>query len=142
MFNKILWATDGSESADRALQYAKVLAKKFDAELIMVHSVEYVITAPEGEPAYADEEEHKVKLSTQASTAQEEGLKVSVVMAGGRQEGAGQVIADTAREQGADLIVVGTRGLSAVAGLLLGSVTQRLLQLAPCPVVAVPPARA
>lgn len=142
MFKKILWATDGSEPADRALQYAKVLAKQFDAELVMVHSVEYVITSPEGEPAYAEEEEHKVKVQNQASAAQEEGLKVSVVMAGGRQEGAGQVIADTAREAGADLIVVGTRGLSAVAGLLLGSVTQRLLQVAPCPVVAVPPARA
>ena len=141
MFEKILWATDGSEPADRALQYAKVLAKKFDAELIMLHSVEYVIANPDGEPAYAETEEHKVKLQTQASTAQEEGLQVTMMIAGGRQEGAGQVIADAAREADADLIVVGTRGLSAVAGLLLGSVAQRLLQLAPCPVVAVPPAR-
>jgi nucleotide-binding universal stress UspA family protein len=142
MFDKILWATDGSESADRALQYAKVLAQKFDAELIMVHSAEYVITSPGGEPAYAEEEEHQVKLRSQATAAQEEGLKVSVVIAGGRQEGAGHVIADAAREADADLIVVGTRGLSSLAGLLLGSVTQRLLHLAPCPVVAVPPARA
>ena len=49
-----------------------------------------------------------------------------------------QDIADTAREIGADLIVLGTRGHGAVAGLLLGSVVLRLLHVAPCPVVAVP----
>jgi nucleotide-binding universal stress UspA family protein len=48
------------------------------------------------------------------------------------------MIADLAREIDADAIVVGTRGHSPVAGLLLGSVTQRLLHIAPCPVVAVP----
>jgi nucleotide-binding universal stress UspA family protein len=51
-----------------------------------------------------------------------------------------QAIADVAREVGADAIVIGTRGHSPVVGLLAGSVTQRLLEIAPCPVVAVPPA--
>ena len=48
------------------------------------------------------------------------------------------MISDAAREVGADLIVVGTRGHTAIAGLLLGSVTQRLLHIAPCPVLSVP----
>jgi nucleotide-binding universal stress UspA family protein len=39
---------------------------------------------------------------------------------------------------GADVVVVGTRGHTAIGGLLLGSVTQRLLHVAPCPVLAVP----
>ena len=47
-------------------------------------------------------------------------------------------IANIARDNGADLIVVGTRGMGVIAGLLLGSVTQRLLQIAPCPVLSVP----
>jgi nucleotide-binding universal stress UspA family protein len=51
---------------------------------------------------------------------------------------AGHVIADLARERQADVIVVGTRGHTALGGLLLGSVTQRLLHIAPCPVLAVP----
>lgn len=43
-----------------------------------------------------------------------------------------------AKSESADVIVVGTRGHTALVGLLLGSVTQRLLLIAPCPVLAVP----
>jgi nucleotide-binding universal stress UspA family protein len=50
-----------------------------------------------------------------------------------------QGIADIAAEANADVIVVATRGHSAIGGLLVGSVTQQLLHMAPCPVLAVPP---
>jgi nucleotide-binding universal stress UspA family protein len=52
-----------------------------------------------------------------------------------------EVLARLAQSKDADLIVVGTRGHSSVVGLLLGSVTQRLLHIASVPVLAVPPAR-
>jgi nucleotide-binding universal stress UspA family protein len=50
----------------------------------------------------------------------------------------GYSVFDVARDVGADVIVVGTRGRGPLAGLLVGSVTQRLLHVAPCPVLAVP----
>jgi nucleotide-binding universal stress UspA family protein len=56
----------------------------------------------------------------------------------GAAPGAAHMIADVARGFGADVVVVGTRGHTAIGGLLLGSVTQRLLHVAPCPVLAVP----
>jgi nucleotide-binding universal stress UspA family protein len=52
--------------------------------------------------------------------------------------GAAHAIAEAAKAREADLIVVGTRGHTPLGGLLLGSVTQRLLHIAPCPVLAVP----
>ena len=48
------------------------------------------------------------------------------------------LIAEAAEDVGADLVVVGTRGHTALAGLLLGSVTDRLLRILRCPVLAVP----
>jgi nucleotide-binding universal stress UspA family protein len=50
------------------------------------------------------------------------------------------VIAEVAREQNADVIVVGTRGHRQIASLIIGSVTHKLLHMTPCPVLAVPPA--
>jgi nucleotide-binding universal stress UspA family protein len=52
--------------------------------------------------------------------------------------GAAHAIVDIAEQEKADVIVVGTRGHTALAGLLLGNVPQRLLHLATCPVLTVP----
>ena len=68
----------------------------------------------------------------------ESGVKASFHVVSGLNTDPADLIADVAKEADADLIVVGTRGHGRVAGMLLGSVTQRLLHVAPCPVLAVP----
>jgi nucleotide-binding universal stress UspA family protein len=138
MFTKIIWATDGSEAADRALTYAKSLAAADGATLLAVHSIEH-LGGPGSRGAYPadlEEDEHQAKIKQQVA---EIGSNAEFKVVVGGVSSAAHALADTAKEEGADLIVVGTRGHTAFGGLLLGSVTQRLLHIAPCPVLAVPP---
>lgn len=136
-----MWATDGSENADQALAVAKSLASDEAATLTIVHVVQKIATS--GDKAlgwYANEELVDAKVEQIASQLAKEGVNASVKMVTHVGPQPAHQIAEVAREAGADLIVVGTRGHSAIAGLLLGSVTQRLLHVAPCPVLVVPPA--
>ncbi len=141
MFKKIMWATDGSEEADRALAVAKSLAFEGEKTLAIAHVVQKIATTGDSALAwYADEELVEDKVKRIASELSEEGLDVTlkVVKHVGHQPA--HTIADLARDVDADLIVVGTRGHGTLPGLMLGSVTQRLLHVAPCPLLVVPPA--
>lgn len=141
MFNTIIWATDGSESSDLALSVAKGLAEQEGSALVAVHVVQvYASALSAGLPLHADDEEIKAKVEGQVSKLKDEGLDVTAKVVTSPSQPA-HVIADVAKDVGADLIVVGTHGHTALGGLLVGSVTHRLLHLAPCPVLAVPPVR-
>jgi nucleotide-binding universal stress UspA family protein len=141
MFKTIVWASDGSEAADRALPFAKELAAGEGRSLVVVHSKERIVGGRSaGYPVLADEDELQAKIEGQVEAARSEGLDVTFRPMSGAAGHVAHMIVDVASDVGADLIVVGTRGHSAVAGLLLGSVTQRLLHVAPCPVLAVPAA--
>jgi nucleotide-binding universal stress UspA family protein len=138
MFRTIIWATDGSEAADEALPYAKALATGEGRKLVVVHSREIYVGRGGSYPVLADEADLEHKIRGQVHALGDEGVDGSFRLVSGAVPGAAHMIADVAREVGADVIVVGTRGHGPVAGLLLGSVTQRLLHIAPCPVLAVP----
>jgi len=139
MFDKVIWATDGSEFADEALPLAKRLASADGHELVIVHSTERVVGGRSaGEPLRTDEDDVQQKILQQVEEARAEGFNVTTKFGSGFTGHTADVIAEIAREVGADVIVVGTRGYGAVVGLLVGSVTQRLLHTAPCPVLAVP----
>jgi nucleotide-binding universal stress UspA family protein len=138
MYKTIVWATDGSQAADRALPYAKELAAAGDAALLVVHSEEIYTGRASGYTVFADEQELEEKIRGQVAEAREEGLDATLKLIRRTATGPARMIADAARDVGADVIVVGTRGHGPLAGLLVGSVTQRLLHVAPCPVLAVP----
>ena len=143
MFKTIVWATDGSDSADRALPYVKDLAAEDEAKVIVVHCVEYVMGPRSGGVTlHPDEDELQAKIVRQVGELKDGGVDAEEKIVGGTTlEGPASRIARVAREAGAELIVAGTRGHTPFAGLLLGSVTERLLHVAPCPVLAIPAAR-
>jgi nucleotide-binding universal stress UspA family protein len=140
MFEVIVWASDGSEHSDRALDYARGLAEAKSARLVAVHVKEVIVGRAGGYPVQVDEEEVEQKIKGQAKDLKDAGINASYEQRGTTAGGAAHAIADAAKEAGAELVVVGTRGQGPISGLLLGSVTQRLLHIAPCPVLAVPPA--
>jgi nucleotide-binding universal stress UspA family protein len=138
MFKTIVWATDGSDAADAALPYVQSLAEGEGHKLVVAHSKELLRGRAGGYPVYADEDEALAKIRRQADDLRANGLDVTLRIETTPAPGAAHVIAEAAHDFRADVIVVGTRGHTAIGGLLLGSVTQRLLHIAPCPVLAVP----
>ncbi len=143
MFKKIVWATDGSEAADHALPVAQAVALQAGSELFVVHITEYAMPGKAGGsyPLHADEDALSEKVTAQVATLQQAGVTTTLEVGTSHAGGAAHAIATAAEQLGADLIIVGTRGHTAFAGLLLGNVTQRLLHIATCPVLAVPPGR-
>jgi nucleotide-binding universal stress UspA family protein len=138
VFKVIIWATDGSSGAEQALPFAKGLAQAHGARLIVVHINEFALGRAAG-PVIFNEDEVQAAIRKQVEDLKQEGLDATLQLADVRAGGAAQVIVEIADEEGADLIVAGTRGYSQLAGLLLGSVTHRLLHIAHCPVLVVPP---
>ena len=139
MFKTIVLAHDGSDTAKRAVPIAGELAKSGEGKLIIAHVEERMATKGRA-PINADEDESQEELRDLVKDLKAQGIDVTLelgdVMAGG--SGVAHAIADIADKAGADLIVAGTRGHSPIEGLLLGSVTQRLLHISKQPVLVVP----
>jgi nucleotide-binding universal stress UspA family protein len=91
-----------------------------------------------GLAVHADEEIVEARLKKVVDGLSAEGFDATLKIVNHIGPQAAHEIADVADEVGADLIVVGTRGYGPIAGLVLGSVTLRLLHVAACPVLAVP----
>jgi nucleotide-binding universal stress UspA family protein len=141
MFTNIVCAVDGSEQAVLALDCAGQMARRDGGELHVAHVVEKLVTGRvAGQNVHVDEEQIDAKIEKQMNAmAAKYGIKPTLHVTAGTTGNAARQIEEIADEVAADLIVIGTRGHSAVAGVLLGSVTQRLLHIAHCPVLAVPP---
>ena len=137
MYRTLIWATDGSEQADAALEEARRLAELTAARIVAVHCDQYLVGRAGGASFFADEEERRAKIRAQVSALRSAGLDVDLVVRR-THESPARVIAEIAESVDADFVVCGTRGLGAFSGALLGSVAQRLLHTAPCAIVAVP----
>jgi nucleotide-binding universal stress UspA family protein len=141
MFETVVWATDGSETAERALPYALALGRAATGKLVVVHVRELLVGRAGGQPVYADEDTIERKIRQRVELLRADGVDVTLELVTSLDGNAARAVAETAAECGADVIVVGTRGRAPLAGVILGSVTQRLLHVARCAVFAVPPLR-
>jgi nucleotide-binding universal stress UspA family protein len=141
----ILVATDFSEQADHALEYAAELGRQLDATIHLVHSIIVpVLGVPEMGVAYGSMMiELQTKKAQNALDACAARYRDRVSLAPTRLEigDAREVIDRVAVEIGADLIVMGTHGRRGVRRMLLGSVAESVVRSAPCPVLTVRPKR-
>ena len=137
--NTIVLALDGSEAAKRAIPIAVGLARENKSSLVIAHIDERMGTRGQA-PIDTEEEEIQAEIQRLVKDLAAEGIEAKIEMAEMAALGAeiAQAIADIAEKSRADLIVTGTRGHSELAGMLVGSVTQRLLHVAKQPVLAVP----
>lgn len=139
----ILVPTDFSADAEKALSTAIELAKLFGARIVVLHA--YHVDIPMVSPmagGYALPQGFYEDLRSQA-TAQVEKLAKAAAAEGieatglALQEPAAAGIAAQAESLPADLIVMGTRGLTGLKHMVLGSVAERVVRTAPCPVLTV-----
>jgi len=135
MFDTVVVATDGSESAERAVTVALDLAARFDAT---VHAL-YVVDAGEVADSPPDVRE---QLEGALRTAGEEALsfvdgRADAVTTAVREGDPATEVIDYAESVDADLLATGTRGRHGDHAFLLGSVAEAVVRRAPMPVLTV-----
>lgn len=138
MFQTIVWATDGTEAAQRGLIVSRRLSREHGAKLIVVHVAELISSRTGLIPRYVVESDLENRIAADVRQLRSAGIVTERITVRAALADVASVIANAARSVDADLIVLSTRGRSPIVGLALGSVAQRLLHAASCPVLAIP----
>lgn len=138
----IFAATDFSETADLALRHAVALARRHGARLVLGHFVEPLPVAPYPVPMASVEEETRIReiewqrLDDLGNGLRSEGVVVETQLDVGPS---GPGLVEMAKKADADLLVIGTRGLSGLKHLVLGSTAEHVVRRAHCPVLTIHP---
>jgi len=144
MYRRILVPVDFSEHGQRAMDHAVALARAVGAEVVLFHAFER--PTPPKVPAtdaklraYLAEAVAEARARLEHLAAAQEGVTVRALTVEGRP--ADEILA-ALRDEDCDLVCMGSHGRGALREVLMGSVTERVLHHAPCPVLVVrPPAR-
>ena len=141
---RILIATDFGEAADVAFAYGRELARTFHASLDVLHVVDNVLARGYGGDGfiatYPDLQREVEEVATKrlnALVCDEDRAELGALTVIRVSSSPALAIVDFARETCADLIIMGTHGRGAMAHLLMGSVAERVVRTAPCPVLTV-----
>ena len=132
-FSQIIVATDFSDSATCALVHAKKFAKSFGSKLSLLHADGLLVHAKEGSPQYK-----AIENAVEGYRTEHLGdfPKATTLLSA---ESAADAILSTAKNLNVDLIVMGTRGRSGVARVLLGSTAEKVIRYTTRPVLTTKP---
>lgn len=147
MFRKMVVALDGSDLSKKALEAAVQLAAEQNSELHLLHVVKEVVIPPYvvGEIAYATRD-YNTELNEVLRNEGQELLKEAMEKAEGAKLVSRTIlitgdpateIVNYARDNAMQLVVMGSRGLGTLKEMMLGSVSHKVAQLAPCPVLII-----
>ena len=140
-FKTILVATDFSEASEHALEYAHSLAHSMGGRLHLLHVVPDPVLASAWSEAYAYDltalgerlrTQAEQEITKQARSFGDIAVTTEVVIGN-----PAATIAATAERRGVDIIVMGTHGRSGFSHLFVGSVAERVVRCAPCPVLTI-----
>jgi len=141
--DKILFPTDFSEHSEYALSYALSFAKEYGAKLHVLHVIEdvqylanaYMFDVPVM-PSFADIEQSRLKEMQEfiERVITDPTIEIEKTIKRGRPF---IEIIQTAREEDVDLIVIATHGRSGLEHVLFGSVAEKVVRKAPCPVLSI-----
>src|SRR5262245_44490886 len=140
----VLVATDFGEASDAALTYGRALAERFGARLHVLHVAQNIYLNAFGSENFAAiapslqkelEETARKELDERLIDSDGSGPPTTGVVL--TSNSPAFAIVDYAREHSIDLVVVGTHGRGALTHFLMGSVAERVVRLAPCPVMTI-----
>ena len=133
----ILVPIDFSQDSEHAVDAAVGLAQQFQARLTLLHAIHIPEAAEVNLASYMDKirSEADQSMTPRLKRVQDAGATAEAVTVVGAPS---QAIVDTARDRQADLIVMGTHGRTGLRHMLIGSVAERVVRMAPCPVMVVP----
>jgi nucleotide-binding universal stress UspA family protein len=137
LFSNILVALDGSESANKAFQRAIYLAQKCNSKLDLVHVVQCEVGGDSANTfeIIDDLKDKAMKmLEEYRAQAAKNNIPIQITI---MQGDPAKVIIELAKAKSYDLIIMGTRGRSSFQELLIGSVSQKVMHHASCPVMVV-----
>ena len=143
MFKKILCPVDFSEFTDEILSYAEIIAKRFDSELHLIHVIPNLsyftpyesFLTPENLVAIERNIEGEVGKDFDKITKKLEFPFKRIIKTGVTSV----EIIDYIKQQGIELVVMGTHGRSGIEHILIGSVAEKVVRKSPCPVLTVRP---
>lgn len=141
--NKVLVATDFSDASESALLYGREFARTFGAALHVLHVVENSMTWVGPEAVSVDFVRLQAELEASAQNSlnriisAEDRDQLKAVAAVRTGSSTAVEIANYAKDNGIDLILMGTHGRGMMGHLLLGNVAEKVVRTAPCPVLTV-----